>query len=580
MLIVDIRKPVDPARLSQALRKAQSSGPIYALTPLAAWLLEQEGLPFRTGGDLVDEAWFRREGLLNHERLEQAFDEAFGSGKEPWLGLCYEFRLLLDYALGEERRWQALERAAGGIISDVAWSTNSSLDPWDHIYNRASLYFRATPPERFAQLRPIRGASERLRAIIRRLKPSGLSNRLRSLKPAGRRPALVTQWAYDWSEYRSRLEPHFETVSPARLAREAAALGRGASVDRTQSAAILTAIRVRYAPLLERTLDPLMAILAARAEAYAELRARIAHGLPEAARRLRVRGALGTVCGTPEDYLTHHYLKASGYPTLFHQHGGYMSRAGFLRHAEVTPATHNFAYGLADAEFLRGFRLDQPVHAVGCPTLEFRQARPPQPGRFLYVLLPHTGNATNTEGPLSFPRTDMTEIFRRHRRIIELFARHPQAELYLREHPAQSHGVFLHEPLSEVIRACGARNVMLDTSTGPDMLSGYEGILLDYVSTTVLHVLAQGHRSICHVGPPLRIDPAGEALLRRACACADNDDSFVEILDRWLRDGPPSSDETARRRYLELFGGATDSEAPRAWPYLERLLEPHHPGAV
>lgn len=573
MLIVDLRQPVDGSSLQAALRSVPTED-AYALTPLAAWVLEKAGIPYKTGKDIVDPEWFRAEGLKNSSRLEEAFSTAFGSEKESWLGLSYEFKLIFDYALGEERRWDAALRGGAFTICDMGLESRESLEPFDHVFNRSSLYFFGLSADRFVQVPRAGNALPRALRLLRRIANAKIREKLLDCAPARGKPVLVTRYAYDWAEYKPALRKRFAAISAEDLARKAVAASSEAPADLRPVRSLIAALREQYAGLLPKTIGRVLGILGPRAESYAALRARLAGALPETAKRLGVRAALATVCHGHEDYLVHHYLKASGYPTLFHQHGGYMSRPTFLLNAEVAPATHNFTYGTADAVFLNEFRAGQPIYSVGSARLGRMAPAAPRDGRFLYVLLHNSGNGLNVEGPLSFPRTDATTLFRRHRKIIDVFSRHPEKTLHIHEHPAQGKGDMLHEPIAELLRDRRLPNVTLQpTAASPDrFLSEYEGVIFDYASTGLLEALAKSCRIACYVGPPFRMDAEGESLLAQAGPCEEDEDAFAAAVERWVTEGTSKGDRKARERFLSLYAGTIGAGDLPAWTQLERVL--------
>lgn len=571
MLIVDLRQPVEGSSLQAALRAVPTED-AYALTPIAARVLEKAGVPYKTGADIVDPDWFRTEGLKNSARIEEIFSAVFGPEKESWLGLTYEIKFILDYALGEEKRWEAAQRRDAFAICDIALESRENLEPFDHIQNRCSLYFFGLAAERFVQVRRAPNALPRGLRLLRRLANVNLREKLRDRLPGFGKPVLVTRYAYDWALYKPTLRKRFTAISAEDLARLAVAAMPAATADPRPVRALMTALSEQYTGLLPKTIEHVLAILGPRAESYATLRAQLKDALPETAKRCGVRAALATICDGHADYLVHHYLKAYGYPTVFHQHGSYMTLATFVLNAEVAPATHNFAYGTADAAFLSGFRAGQPVYTVGSARLDHMTPAAPRAGRFLYVLLQAAGNALNVEGPPSFPRTDASALFQRHRKIIDIFSRHPEKTLHIREHPAQGDENMLHEPLAELLSEARLPNVALwPTANSPDQfLSGYEGVIFDYVSTGLIEALAKGCRIACFVGPPYRIDIEGERLLAELGPCDQDEAAFTAAVERWVADGAPLVNAQARDKFLSLYGRAADGHC--ALTRIEQIL--------
>lgn len=571
MLFVDLRRPVAEEEFHRALGACPHDSP-YALTPLAAWLLEREGLPFKTGGDLVDAGWFRAEGLRNTDRVEDAFASCFGSEADAWRGLLNRAKTLLDYALGEEKRWAALAAGGGRVISDVPLSGRESVSWEDHYYNRASLYPLAVGPSAYFEVPRRPGGWRGWAARLRGISPAGLVDKVRDRLAPGRTPALVTRYDGDWASYKPLLRRSFGAVSPEQLAREALAdaPGPAAAGPEPEASALVSAVRERVGGLLPLCQPRVDAILEREASRYARLKRGLAGTVADAARRRGVRAALSVACSGYEEYLVHHYLKAEGTPTLFHQHGAYMSRPMFMRSAEAAPATHVFCYGSADAGFYAALGGDATVLQAGSTGLSPDPLPAPGGGRYLYVLLHVEGNALNATSPLHYPDTDATSSFRRHRRVAELFARHPGAELVIREHPAAATWC-LYEPLAELIAREGYPNVRLDRTPGPTarFLRGYDGVVLDYVCTTAIVSLAAGQRTACHMRP-FALDPDGDAVLRAAAECAEDDDALVALLGRWLAGEPSKTDPEARRRFVGLYAGEPGSRAGEG--HLRRLL--------
>jgi len=573
MLIVDLRRPVHLGEFRRRLRRMPLDR-VYALTPLADWLLEQEGVPFETDARLVDPDRFKAECLRNDSRLHEVFREVFGADQESWLGLTYELKLILDYALIEETRWRLLEENAGHVLCDIAQASRSSLAPDDHYLNRASLYFWGVAQERFVQVPRVSECLSQWALRLRRTTAAGLRRRILRRLPAGRRPVLVTQYPYDWEAYRPALEKQFQAMTTAQLAGEALAAGPAAPAEsERQRTSLRKALEARYAGVIPRTLPHVLRMTDRQARRYAELRSALSHSLRTIAKRHGIRASLNAMASTHDEFLVNYYLKANGYPTLFHQHGGYMSEALFIHDAEIVPASHNFVYGEADADLFQRLRPGQPVFQVGSSALSRIASGPERPGRFLYVLLHHLGNANSVNSRIASALPDNTSLFRRHCRVIDLFGRHPEVRLYLREHPGQS-SHFLYAPLREYVRQRRLRNVFLDRSAGSSSqyLSGYECVIMDYVSTSILHALAMRLSLVCHTGSPCRITPQAERLLERAAACADTDAAFAALLEHRLVHGPRGTDDGARERFLVLYGGSADPADPQARPHLERLL--------
>jgi hypothetical protein len=569
--VVDLRRPVVEDGLIAALR-SQSWDEVYAVTPLAAWILEQAGIAFKNNDTLVDAAEFRAVGLENFARLETLLRETFGAESESWLGLLQPLKMIADYALAEELRWRALEKAEVHLFSDLSHGSRQSLSWDDHIYNRAALYFWAVPAERHI-LVPRR--SERLSRLVNRLMrltPTGLWRKLPRLLPRSEKPGLVTVYAYDWAALRPDLESRFTAFAAAEIAAAALALG-GAAANAGTSENSRSALQKKLSGILPRTLPHLLPVAVEGFERYALLRARLAEHLPKLSEERDLRGALSTFCGSPEDFLVNYFMKSRGLPTIFYQHGGYMQHFDLTASAETVPAGHNLVYGSDDAAFLSGLRADGRVLRVGSAVLDgLRPARPIK-GRFLYVLLLNPGNPLFADGKLSYPLTDHTALFRRHRRVLELFARHPELTLVLRQHPAQ-YNWCLYEPLAEFLAARGIKNVEFDQSPlDPDKyFSGYEGVVMDYPCTGMLQAMAKNVNLACHIGDPYHVAPEGEPSLRRAVACATNDDDFVALLENWISDKVPAGTEEGRAEYLSRHGRGEKPTLPTVRDFVEKTL--------
>jgi hypothetical protein len=569
--VVDLRRPVDGEGFVAALRSG-SWREIYAVTPLAAWTLERAGIPFKNNDALVDAAAFRAEGLKNFSRLENALREAFGQD-DSWLGLSTPLKMIADYALGEELRWSALEKDEAWVFSDLAHDARDGASWDDHIYNRAALYFRALPARRHCLLP---GRSERLPRLLNRLKrltTAGLLNKLSRFAPRGGKPGLVTTYAHDWAALRPSLKSEYAAVSAGELAAAALTLG-GARAGAEDSARLRAALEKEFSSVLPRTLPHLLPIMLERFDEYALLRLRLSEHLPALIERLRLRGALSTFCGSPEEFLVNYFLKARGLPTIFYQHGGYMQRFRLTKAAEAVPASDNLVFGSDDLSFLSGLRADGRVREVGSALLESLRPVRTRKGRFLYVLLLNPGNALFADGDLTFPLTDHAALFRRHRRVIELFARFPELTLTLRQHPAQ-YNWCLYEPLKEFVAGRGLKNVVFDQSAlDPDRyFSGYEGVIMDYPCTGLLQAMAKGANLACHIGDPFHVAPDGEPALKRAAACAADDDAFVALLERWMSGAVPSGDDAARREYLARHGRGPAPSLPAVRAFVADALQ-------
>lgn len=569
--VVDLRRPVDATALVAEL-KARRFDRIFAVTPLAAWTLEEAGIPFETNAALVDREAFRAGCLGNHERVRRALAAAFGSESDSWMGLMLQLVAFSAYALGEDARLRSLEGLDLEVYSDIPHGTRDRLSLEEHLYNECALYFRAVPAQRHHAVARRSESLSRLLNRLKRLTPAAFAGKLLRLVPAPRRagPALVTDYGYDWAALRPRLAPRFTQWTFAELAADLRSLG-GPGPDAATLDRFAAALASEFGPLLPRTLEPFVAMARDRAERYGALRRRFADHLPSFADKNDLRAALGTLCGTDEQFLAHYYLKASGRPSVFYQHGAYMQRWPMTDPAELLPATHNFAYGSADAAFMSGLRAGAKVSRVGSVLLDAIKPGPQERGRFLYVTFLNPGNLALAESELARPDTDHGYLFSRHRKVLELFSRSKGLSLTVRHHPSQfTWG--LYEPLREFAAARGIRNVSFDQSPlDPNLyFVGYEGVILDYPSTGLLQALAKGRSIACHVGVPYGSDR--EDLLRRAAACAADDDGFISLLGRWCAEGAGEGDPQARRNYLESFGKAERPSLSLVAPLLDDIL--------
>lgn len=560
--VVDLRRPC--AALPAALRKERWDE-VRAMTPLAAWRLEEAGIPFATDAGIADAGWFRRECRENLARLGRAFD-AF-SEPEGWLGLMYPLKMAADYGLAESRRLRAFAGRDARLFTDVRPATGAGL--WEHVLNAASLYHGAFAPGRVTEVPRRWEGPARLRRRLAGLTWDKLKARLAAEAPA-QRPALVTSYGYDWAPYREELSARCAAVSAATVAKEARAAG-AADDSAAERARFLGTLRRELAPAMPEAWEDVERLARGAIESYAGTRAAVRANLPEIVRRRRIAGALGTFCGTDEDFLVARGLKELGLPSVFYQHGGYMGESDLIRTAEVVPATLNVVYGEADRRLLSGWRKDGSVLAAGCAGLP-RELGRPRAGDYLYVLLNNLGNASNADGPHVEPTTDATELFRRHRAVLELFGARPRLSLTVREHPAQ-HQWGLYEPLRELVARRGWRNVRFDDHPAPsaEFLRGREGVILDYVCTTLLPCLSGGARLACYTGGPYRFPPSPAAVLARTALCADDHEVFVSRLARWLEGERGPEDAAARRGLLELYGG-TEHKAGELRAALDRAL--------
>lgn len=567
--VVDLRRPVDAPSLAAEL-SSRGFARIFALTPLAAWTLEQAGLPYETNAALVDRAAFRARCLENHDRIRRALAVAFGPEQDSWMGLMLQLVAFAAYALGEEMRLRSLEGLDVRVFSDVPHESRDRLSLEAHLYNECALYFRAVPADRHRLVARRSESLSRLLNRFKRLTPANLARKLARLAPRRGGPALVTDYGYDWAAVRPHLSARFSQWTFAQLAAELSSLG-GPEPDPAGLDRLAEALDGEYRDLLPRTLGPFVAMARDRAARYGRLRRRYADHLPALAARADLRAALGTLCGTDEQFLAHHFLKAAGRPSLFYQHGAYMQRWPMTGSAEVFPATRNLAYGSADAAFMKSLGPKADVTAVGSALLDALERDEPVKGRFLYVMFLNPGNLALAESELAHPDTDHAYLFARHRRVMEAFAGRPELTLVLRPHP--SHYTWgLYEPLRELAASRKMTNVVFDQSAlDPDRYyAGYEGVLMDYPCTGLLQALAKGRKVACHVGVPYGSD--GEDVLRRAIPCGADDDAFLAVVKRWCESGADDGDDDARREYLARFGKTDRPSLPVVLPLLDGIL--------
>lgn len=567
--VVDLRRPVDAGSLAAEL-KAGGYSRLFALTPLAAWTLEQAGLSYETNAALVDRAAFRDACLGNHERVRRALTAAFAGESDSWMGLMLQLVAFAAYALGEDMRLRSLDGLEATVYSDVPHASRDSLSLEAHLYNECALYFGAVPADRHRLVARRSETFARLLNRAKRLTPASLGRKLAGLMPRRAGPALVTDYGYDWAALRPRLETRFSQWTFAQLAAELRSLG-GPDADAAALDRFASALTKEFQGLLPRTLGPFIAMARDRAARYGALRRRFADHLPAVIERADLRAVLGTLCGTDEQFLAHHFMKAAGRPSLFYQHGAYMQRWPMTGPAEVFPATHNLAYGEADAAFMKGLSPDARVTAVGSALLDSMTRDEPVKGRFLYVLFLNPGNLALAESELAHPDTNHAYLFARHRKVMELFAARPGLTLVLRPHPSQfTWG--LYEPLREFAAARNMTNVVFDQSPlDPDRYyAGYEGVLMDYPCTGLLQAIAKGRKVACHTGVPYGSD--GAEILSRAISCGADDEAFLAVIARWCENGAVDGDAGARKEYLRRFGLSGSPALPAASALLDRLL--------
>lgn len=552
--LVDLRRPVRKDALRTALE--ERPGKVLALTPLAEWLLERDGVPFERSDAFIDDAWFLREGLANFGRLEEAFGEAFGPSHDSWLGLMYPFKRLADYALIEERRWGAVEDLGAAVVSDLPYAACDEEEAIEHLEERGAFYFGAAPSSRH---RLIARRSQRWSALVRRARRvswASFTRRLVPAAPSGGKPVLVTEFGNEWASMRDPLSRRYDVLAPGRFAAMALERdGGGSPSDGAAAEALVRSVSRRLASVAPRVLPRLERVLRRTAARYARLHGALARHGAGLGRELGVRGALSIIAGTPEEYLSNHFLKAAGRPTLFYQHGGYQVRSRLVLYAESLPATHNFVYGSDTAAFFAGWGRGGARTVSGSLNLSLLTPPAPRRGHFLYLLHPNQGSPIAVDSAYTLSFTDPTRFFRRHRQVFSAFAARPDAVLHARPHPC--HYTYCpYEPLKELIAATGARNIVLDESVGPPdrVLDGYEAVLLDSVSTSLLQVLAKGVPAVCHTGPPAKMDPASERNLEKAAVCADTDEGFAAAVRGVLERGLPARDPEALKAYLEANG--------------------------
>ena len=567
--VVDLRRPVDAAALVAEL-KSRRWDRVFAVTPLAAWTLEEAGLAFETNAALVKRSAFRTGCLGHHERVRRALVAAFGAESDSWLGLMLQLVAFAAYALGEDMRLRSLDGLDLSVFSDAPHESRDRLSLEAHLYNECALYFGAVTAERHRAV-PRRSESlARLLNRVKRLTPAGLGRKLARLMPRRGGPALVTDYGYDWAALRPHLEPSYSQWTFADLAAELRDLG-GPEPDAATLDRFAAALTAEFQALLPRTLGPFVAMARDRAARYGVLRQRYADHLPAFADRADLRATLGTLCGTDEQFLTHHFMKAAGRPSLFYQHGAYMQRWPMTGPCEVFPATHNLAYGSADAAFLSGLSPKASVTTVGSALLDALERDEPVKGRFLYVMFLNPGNLALAESELAHPDTDHSYLFARHRMVMESFAARPELTLVLRPHPSQfTWG--LYEPLREFAESRKMTNVVFDQSPlDPNRYyAGYEGVLMDYPCTGLLQAMAKGRKIACHTGVPYGSD--GAEILRRAIPCADDDAAFLAVVRRWCENGADDGDPGARRDYLLRFGLTGSPALPVARAIVDRAL--------
>ena len=567
--VVDLRRPVKGAAVTQAL-SARRWDTLFAVTPLAAWTLEEAGLPFETNAALVDREAFRASCLENHERVRRALTAAFGAEHESWMGLMLELTAGAAYALSEDMRWRSLEPLAPEVFSDVPYAAGAEGSLVDHLYNRGALYFGALPASSHHHVPPSSERVPRLLNRIRRLTPASLARKALRLAPRRPGPALVTDFDYDWAVLRPHLSRRFSSWTFKQACAEALALG-GPEPDAAPLDALGRELEREFRPVLSRTLSAFVSLSRGRAQRYALLRRRLADHLPALAARHDWRAAVGTICGTDEQFLAHYYMKASGRPSLMYQHGAYMQRWPMTGPLEVLPATHNFAYGSADESFISSFSPRAKVRRVGSALLEQLTTDRPFKSRFLYVTYLNPGNLTLVESRLAHPETDHAALFARHKRVLQLFSRFPGLSLTIRHHPSQ-YTWALYEPLREFVAQKAIPGIRFDQSPlSPDRyFAGYEGVIMDYPSTGLLQALAKGKTIACHVGVPYETESA--ELLGRAVSCAGDDEAFLALLERWFARGADDGDPAARRDYLLRYGRVEASSLAGAAEIVDDIL--------
>lgn len=569
--VVDLRRPVDAGALIGEL-KARRWERLFAVTPLAAWTLEEAGLAFENNSALVERRTFRAGSLGNFERVRRALLAAFGPEHESWMGLMLQITVFASYALAEDMRRRSLEGLDLHVFSDVPLETRDNVSLEAHLYNGCALYFQGLPADRHHEAARRSETLARLINRVKRLTPASLAQKILSLAPRSAGPSLVTDFGYDWAALRPHLVPRYSQRTFAQLASEAARF-EGPEPDPMELDAFAAALESEFRDLLPRMLAPFVAAARDRAARYAALRARFDAHMPALAERHDLRAALGTMCGTDEQFLAHYYLKKAGRPSVIYQHGAYIQHWEMVGPAEVLPATHNLAYGSSDAAFMSGLRLGADIHRVGSVLLESIAADRPRKGDFLYALYHNPGNLLLAESELAHVETDHAALFHRHRRVIELFSGFKGLSLTIRPHPAQ-YTWGLYEPLREFVARRRIANIRFDQSPlDPDRyFAGYEGVILDYPSTGLLQAMTKGRNIACHIGNPYRVPAEAQALLSRAASCAEDDDAFLAVLKRWFSHGADAGDPSAREEFLSRYGKAERPTLSVLLPLLDKIL--------
>ncbi len=180
---------------------------------------------------------------------------------------------------------------------------------------------------------------------------------------------------------------------------------------------------------------------------------------------------------------------------------------------------------------------------------------------YLYVLFPIKGQQEYT-GSEHYMRRNFCgdDLYIRHKKVFDLFARYPNIPLKVRPHPAMLRESFQYEPLQEYAEFIGAANITFDYSKGrgDDYFADCGCLLFDYACTGLTEALFKGnYRILAHIGDPIRTTNQEVCnMLKQTILTAENDDEFLSLIAGELSGKMkiPATKDEPRNHFLTEFG--------------------------
>lgn len=525
ILITDLMRKIDENEFWSTIGNIQDYQEIYAFTPLAEYMFNKGNIKYKSLEQLINYNQFHKQGLENCDIAFEIIKNTLGNNEENF-GLFFRLKVLLDFFYIEYLKRKSIASLKGNkrLITTSklpTHATNADL----YLNNEHSLYYYNFEGLDISSLNPIYENRQRIvnvKRFIYKIKPNKLYRHMKyyyKILSKMNRMSIYSKLDYDWLLFTDRFRKKYKIISKL-------------NIDNNTNKKIREPDINRF-PAFVSSLPFASDIISSEIMNYDKIKNAIRINLPMVIEKNRLKAAFLTIALSYYDFLVAYFLKRNKIKTFFYQHGAYFNPNEVIYTGDLVPADVNFVYGGNDEDNL-GKRVRNKICCVGSALFSSFKITKESNNIFIYILNISQGNfdyVFKNCYPIS-----STSLWLRHKRVIDLFSKYPQYRLILKVHPSSFRKKHIYFPYYEYISDIKAKNISINLNPwADDYLDENEYVILDYVSTALLQVVAKKKRKIIvYVGKPYKIIAGIAKYLSEFAEIVYNDDVLIEILTKIL----------------------------------------------